>query len=161
MTDQGELPDRSDHTAHVREDLAKALEENYDKWGQDVSADKFCEKSGLLSPNARSGAQVNFIAALAKSIDGPESCQKLLDAIGRQLQDASDEPDKPMPRPTQGKRGPQGEWPLHFAPRERAISETHQWERAVVRTLWCMRRNGSSFPLTKFRSSRNILERMN
>ena len=128
MTDQGELPDRSDHTAHVREDLAKALEENYDKWGQDVSADKFCEKSGLLSPNARSGAQVNFIAALAKSIDGPESYQKLLDAIGRQLQDASDEPDKPMPRPTQGKRGPQGEWPLRFAPsrpgREQSLKPT-------------------------------------
>ena len=88
--------------------MAEALEENYDKWGQDVSADKFREKFGLLSPNARSGAQVNFIAALAKSIDGPESCQKLLNAIDRQLQGASDEPDEPMQRPTQGKRGPQG-----------------------------------------------------
>ena len=94
MTDQAELPNRS----------------------QNMSADQFREKFRLLNPNVRSRAEVNFIAGLAKSIGGPESCQNLLSAIGRQIQGAADEPDETIPRLTQGEtaKGPKGEMAIEF-----------------------------------------------
>ena len=90
MTGQEKAP-RSYYAPQSRAELARALTKDNKDWLLSTPVEDFRKKFGFTNAPRRTEAEITAIYELSQQIDSAESCRKVLDAIGKQLQGMADE----------------------------------------------------------------------
>ena len=107
MTDQANIPIINNHYApHAREEMAEAMKEDYPVWKQNTDIDKFREKFGFSSANARDQKGIDDLVSLSTGVGTPEGCQRLLSAVGNLVKGAANDSGEPMPKLIKAEKGP-------------------------------------------------------
>jgi len=107
MTDHANIPIISNHYApHACEEMAEAMEEDYPVWKQNTDIDKFREKFGFSSANARNQKSIDDLASLSTGVGTPEGCQRFLSAVGNLVQGVANDPER--------RKGPQKDVAIRF-----------------------------------------------